>query len=112
MDQTIVIIIDEAQMLYENITTNIWSILKNAAQLPQNLIIIIFAAYGETVVSSKTVTPYDFPSQSMFGLEFMRLDNDEFDELVGICIPTLLSVSPRVLILGDHLMTGLSQGYE
>eukprot|EP01031_Cornospumella_fuschlensis_P037351 gene37351-45351_t len=87
VDEQVVIIIDEAQLLYEVILTDIWESLKSG--LPRNIYIIFFAAYGESVRGSSVSTPYEFPRGTTFGLKDLLLTRDEFDLLTSRLCPHL-----------------------
>ena len=97
---TTVIIVDEAQSLYDTETTKsepLWHVVKKIYQLPSRspLQIILFASYGSPSATSSTArTPFRFPPTSVVGLRertvrgvtnpgLYRTRNDEFHELMS-----------------------------
>jgi hypothetical protein len=86
-EKQVIIIIDEAQLLYSSIETYIWGWLKSGSA--DNLCFVFFAAYGEKVRNSETSTSFEFPKTAMFGLERLLLAKIEFDELVTMLCPEL-----------------------
>lgn len=83
----VIIIIDEAQLLYSSIETIIWDELKSGSA--DNLFFVFFAAYGEKVRNSETSTPYEFPKAAICGLKSLLLVRQEFEELVATLCPEL-----------------------
>lgn len=83
----LIIIVDEAQLLYSSIETDIWDNLKSGSA--DNLFLVFFAAYGEKVRNSETSTPYEFPKAAMFGLKSLLLPRQELEELVTKLCPSL-----------------------
>lgn len=81
-EKKVVVVVDEAQMLYSHITTGIWSSLKTA--IADNLYFVFFAVYGERVRNSETSAPLEFSKSAIFGLDSLLLDRCEFDQLVPL----------------------------
>eukprot|EP01039_Chlorochromonas_danica_P011234 gene11234-12531_t len=86
-DKKVVLIIDEAQLLYEVILTDIWENLKTG--LRHNISIVFFAAYGERTRDSNVSTPYEFPRETIFGLKDLLCTQDEFESLICLLCPQL-----------------------
>eukprot|EP00742_Colponemidia_sp_Colp-10_P009092 GILJ01009891.1.p1 GENE.GILJ01009891.1~~GILJ01009891.1.p1 ORF type:complete len:596 (-),score=34.79 GILJ01009891.1:114-1901(-) len=78
-NRQIVIMIDEFQLLYQSIETEIWEFLKKG--LPLNLNMIMFAMYGEGG-SSSVATPFEFTPDRKLGLPDMLLTKMEFDCII------------------------------
>lgn len=80
----VIIIIDEAQLLYSTINRVFWDWLKSHLDDVGNLYFVFFAAYGENVRDSETSTPFEFPKTAMVGLECLLLVRSEFEQLVSM----------------------------
>lgn len=87
-DNVVVVIIDESQLLYSRIRTEIWDWLKEL-KVPDNLRLVFFAAYGEKVRGMEISTPFEFAADAIFGLHDLYLVQEEYNELVSQLCPTL-----------------------
>ncbi|MBX9702541.1 MAG: DEAD/DEAH box helicase family protein [Silvanigrellaceae bacterium] len=76
----IVVIIDEAQLLYQRIHSRVWEKVK--AGDPFNVKWIFLSAYGEKVGNSDLATPFEFSKERMFGLNDMLFTYVEFSQYV------------------------------
>lgn len=89
-DKVVVVIIDESQLLYSRLRTDVWGWL-DGSDVPNNLRLVFFAAYGEKGHSADISTPYEFAASAVFGLRDIALLPEEFDELVVKLCPQLVA---------------------
>ena len=78
----IVLIVDEAQMLYSYVQTQLWRQMKNG--LANHAHIIFISAFGETVRNTLISTPFEFENDQIFGLDHLLFSREEFQEYIRL----------------------------
>ena len=78
----IVLIVDEAQMLYSYVQTQLWRQMKNG--LAPSVHIIFISAFGEKVRNTLISTPFEFENDQIFGLDHLLFSREEFQEYIRL----------------------------
>jgi hypothetical protein len=84
LSNKIVLIIDEAQLLYNIIPTTVWAMLKMG--LPHQLRIMFLSAYGLS-------TPFEFSQDRLFGLSDLLFTEVEFNQYIEKVNATWVPIS-------------------